>query len=193
METFLAEYGMVWVGENSHDSSDVYIDDRIYDDSDDDQSNSITADKNPSLRSLSTLTDNTLTSDPFGIWRQDTSLVSGSTATSESNALPKPDTPNIDFNRLIENINDLNVLAGAGIAQIKKTSDRARFEIPEPVQLTIYANGILMFDGPFRPYTEPTTRQCVQDFLDGYFPSELQHRWGQCCCCCCCWFCILCC
>ncbi|GFS13966.1 UBX domain-containing protein 11-like [Elysia marginata] len=77
----------------------------------------------------------------------------------------------------MENINDLNVLAGAGVAQIKKTSDRARFEIPESVQLTIYANGILMFDGPFRPYTEPTTRQCVQDLLDGYFPSELQHRY----------------
>lgn len=167
METFLAEYGMVWVGEDPHDSSDVYIDERIYDDPDDCQT-----------VSTSSVTDNTLTSDPFGVWRQDTSLVAESVDSSDSNtSLPKPGALNIDFNRLIENINDLNVLAGAGVAQIKKTSDRARFEIPEPVQLTIFANGILMFDGPFRPYTEPTTRQCVQDFLDGYFPSELQHRY----------------
>ncbi|GFN91070.1 ubx domain-containing protein 11-like [Plakobranchus ocellatus] len=166
METFLAEYGMVWVGENHNDSSDVYIDDGIYDDSDDDQSNN----DNPSLRSSSPSTDNlTVTSNPFGVWRQDTSLASGERTNTSG--------LNIDFNLLIENINDLNVLAGAGVAQIKKTSDGARFEMPEPVQLTIYANGILMFDGPFRPYTEPSTRQCVQDFLDGYFPSELQHRY----------------
>ena len=176
METFLAEYGMVWVGENPHDSSEVYIDDRIYDDPDDDLSSS--ADNNLSQRSSSSSTDNTMTSNPFGMWRQDTSLASGSTDPSVSNTSSKVGSPNIDFNRLIENINDLNVLAGAGVAQIKKTSDRARFEIPEPVQLTIYANGILMFDGPFRPYTEPRTRQCLQDLLDGYFPSELQHRFA---------------
>ncbi|RUS83533.1 hypothetical protein EGW08_008712 [Elysia chlorotica] len=174
METFLAEYGLVWVGESLHDNSDVYIDDGIYDDSDNDDDQ-----KDPSLRrNASTLTDNTVTSDPFGLmWRQDTSLASGGSDSSVPSAVPNSVSLNIDFNRLIENINDLNVLAGAGVAQIKKTSDGARFEIPESVQLTIYANGILMFDGPFRPYAEPTTRQCVQDLLDGYFPSELQRRY----------------
>ncbi|GFS13969.1 UBX domain-containing protein 11-like [Elysia marginata] len=62
METFLAEYGMVWVGENPYDSSDVYIDDAIYDDSDDNQSVSV------DNKSSGGSTDNTLASDPFGMW-----------------------------------------------------------------------------------------------------------------------------
>ena len=33
-----------------------------------------------------------------------------------------------------------------------------------------------MFQGPFRPFTDPLTHQCVQDLMDGYFPSELQAR-----------------
>uniref|UniRef100_A0A8C3BQD0 UBX domain-containing protein 11 n=1 Tax=Cairina moschata TaxID=8855 RepID=A0A8C3BQD0_CAIMO len=34
-----------------------------------------------------------------------------------------------------------------------------------------------MFDGPFRSYEEPSTQQCLQDIMDGYFPSELQMRY----------------
>ena len=34
-----------------------------------------------------------------------------------------------------------------------------------------------MFQGPFRPFSDPTTRQCVQDLMDGYYPSELQTRY----------------
>ena len=49
--------------------------------------------------------------------------------------------------------------------------------MPDPIQLTLYANGILMFEGPFRPFTEPSTRSCVQDIMDGYFPGELQERY----------------
>uniref|UniRef100_A0A3Q4N7Z1 UBX domain-containing protein 11 n=1 Tax=Neolamprologus brichardi TaxID=32507 RepID=A0A3Q4N7Z1_NEOBR len=33
-----------------------------------------------------------------------------------------------------------------------------------------------MFDGPFRSYQEHSTQQCMQDLMDGYFPSELQER-----------------
>ncbi|XP_059142234.1 UBX domain-containing protein 11-like isoform X2 [Physella acuta] len=159
METFLADYGMVWVGESTTLDSNVYLRDSI--DEDDDENNNVTE---ISIRSDSP-GNSIASSNPFGIWRQDLSL-------------PVAPIPlNIDFNLLIENIKDLNVLAGEGVAKIKKTADGARFEIPDPVQLTIYANGILMYDGPFRPYTDPTTRQCVQDLLDGYFPTELQKRY----------------
>ena len=33
-----------------------------------------------------------------------------------------------------------------------------------------------MFQGPFRPFLDPITRQCVQDLMEGYYPSELQSR-----------------
>jgi hypothetical protein len=50
-------------------------------------------------------------------------------------------------------------------------------QMPDPVQLTVYANGILMFSGPFRPFSDPETQAFMQDVLDGYFPSELQKRY----------------
>uniref|UniRef100_A0A8U7N5M4 UBX domain-containing protein 11 n=1 Tax=Corvus moneduloides TaxID=1196302 RepID=A0A8U7N5M4_CORMO len=31
--------------------------------------------------------------------------------------------------------------------------------------------------GAFRPYQHPSTQQCLQDIMDGYFPSELQPRY----------------
>uniref|UniRef100_A0A8C5ICX9 UBX domain-containing protein 11 n=1 Tax=Junco hyemalis TaxID=40217 RepID=A0A8C5ICX9_JUNHY len=31
--------------------------------------------------------------------------------------------------------------------------------------------------GAFRPYQHPSTQQCLQDIMDGYFPSELQPHY----------------
>uniref|UniRef100_A0A672MCQ2 UBX domain-containing protein 11 n=1 Tax=Sinocyclocheilus grahami TaxID=75366 RepID=A0A672MCQ2_SINGR len=33
-----------------------------------------------------------------------------------------------------------------------------------------------MFSGPFRSYQDPSTQECMQDLMDGFFPSELQER-----------------
>ena len=49
--------------------------------------------------------------------------------------------------------------------------------MPDPIPLTLYANGIIMFRGPFRPFTDHSTQLCVRDLMDGYFPSELQSRY----------------
>ncbi|XP_009880493.1 PREDICTED: UBX domain-containing protein 11 [Charadrius vociferus] len=83
----------------------------------------------------------------------------------------------IDFDLILENVKDLNVLAGEGVSQIEHTPGGARLRQPEPLPLTLYQNGIVMFDGPFRPYEDPSTQQCLQDIMDGYFPSELQMRY----------------
>lgn len=48
--------------------------------------------------------------------------------------------------------------------------------MPDAVPLTLYANGIVMFAGPFRPLSEATTQECLQDIMDGFFPAELQNR-----------------
>ena len=34
----------------------------------------------------------------------------------------------------------------------------------------------MLYSGPFRSYTEPSSRQVIRDLTEGYFPSELQHR-----------------
>ncbi|NXA28415.1 UBX11 protein, partial [Ibidorhyncha struthersii] len=83
----------------------------------------------------------------------------------------------IDFDLILENVKDLNVLAGEGISQIEHMPGGARLRQPEPLPLTLYQNGIIMFNGPFRPYEDPSTQQCLQDIMDGYFPSELQMRY----------------
>ncbi|VDL92131.1 unnamed protein product [Schistocephalus solidus] len=58
--------------------------------------------------------------------------------------------------------------AGSRIARLGRT---------EPVPLILYADGIIMFAGPFRCYTQTSTLQVLQDILDGFFPSELQSRY----------------
>ncbi|NXL37886.1 UBX11 protein, partial [Glaucidium brasilianum] len=80
----------------------------------------------------------------------------------------------IDFDLILEKVKDLNVLAGEGISQIEHTPGGARLRQPEPLPLTLYQNGMVMGNGPFRPYEEPPAQQCLQDIVDGYFPSELQ-------------------
>ena len=36
---------------------------------------------------------------------------------------------NVDYNRMVENIQDLNALAGEGVATIKHTKDGARLKV----------------------------------------------------------------
>ncbi|XP_063274862.1 UBX domain-containing protein 11 isoform X2 [Prinia subflava] len=83
----------------------------------------------------------------------------------------------IDFDLILENIKELNSLVGEGICEIEHTARGARLRLPEPLPLTLYQNGIVVGQGAFRPYQHPATQQCLQDIMDGYFPSELQPRY----------------
>ncbi|XP_022101555.1 UBX domain-containing protein 11-like isoform X2 [Acanthaster planci] len=85
----------------------------------------------------------------------------------------------VDFDRIIKNIKELNIVAGDGEKRIRHTVSGARFVAPDTVPLTLYANGIFMFNGPFRSYEEPTTQRCIQDLMDGYFPYELNARFPE--------------
>ncbi|KAK3098430.1 hypothetical protein FSP39_019390 [Pinctada imbricata] len=139
-KAFLADYGMIWVGEKSDPKSEVYND---------------------------TSSTQSSGSEEEEYWRPATSLSSHN------------DTPDftMEFNKVLENIKDLNVLAGEGVSKVQHTTDGARLKMPDAVPLTLYANGIVMYSGPFRPYNDPSTQQCMQDIMDGYFPTELQKRY----------------
>ncbi|KAM9806362.1 UBX domain-containing protein 11 [Syngnathus typhle] len=80
----------------------------------------------------------------------------------------------MDFDLVIQTIKELNVLAGEAFVQT--TPKGAQLARNDPVQLKLYSNGIVMFNGPFRSYQENSTQQCMQDLMEGYFPSELQSR-----------------
>ncbi|XP_047196754.1 UBX domain-containing protein 11 isoform X4 [Hippoglossus stenolepis] len=82
----------------------------------------------------------------------------------------------MNFNLVLQRIKELNILAGEGESYVRSTATGAQLARKDPVHLRLYSNGIVMFDGPFRSYQEHSTQQCMQDLMDGYFPSELQDR-----------------
>ncbi|XP_034031067.1 UBX domain-containing protein 11 isoform X4 [Thalassophryne amazonica] len=82
----------------------------------------------------------------------------------------------MNFDLVLKRIRELNALVGEGESFIQATATGARLAQKDPIRLRLYSNGIVMFDGPFRSYQEHSTQQCMQDLMDGYFPSELQDR-----------------
>ncbi len=74
---------------------------------------------------------------------------------------------------------ELNVLAGEGSAAVVKSPAGAKLQPVDPIPLTLFRNGLVLFQGPFRPFTDPSTQQCVADLMEGYFPSELQSRYPE--------------
>lgn len=83
--------------------------------------------------------------------------------------------PEVDFDRLLASLQDLSELVVEGEAQVTPVPGGAQFRTLEPIPLKLYRNGIMMFDGPFRPFYDPSTQRCLRDILDGFFPSELQR------------------
>ncbi|CAL8248194.1 unnamed protein product [Lota lota] len=101
---------------------------------------------------------------------------------STERTLWHPDTSavaafHMNFDLVLRNIRQLNLLAGEGESFVQATAVGAQLATREPIQLRLYSNGILMFEGPFRSHQEPSTQRCLQDLMDGYFPSELQERY----------------
>ncbi|XP_010631543.1 UBX domain-containing protein 11 isoform X3 [Fukomys damarensis] len=84
-------------------------------------------------------------------------------------------TPEVDFDRLLASLKDLSELVVEGDTQVIPVPGGARLHALEPIPLKLYQNGIMMFDGPFRPFHDPATQRCLRDILDGFFPSELQR------------------
>ncbi|KAJ8290162.1 hypothetical protein GJAV_G00009450 [Gymnothorax javanicus] len=82
----------------------------------------------------------------------------------------------MNFDLVLQSVRELNLLAGEGVSHVQPTPGGARLGQQSPIPLSIYHNGIVLFQGPFRPYSEASTQQCMQDLMDGYFPSELQER-----------------
>lgn len=136
MECFLAEYGMIWVGDESDDTG----------------LDALSIDKEVNTM----LAEN---------WRPDQSV-------------PTECQPN--YNLIISNIQELNILGGEGVGVVMKGPDGvSRMRAPDPVPIALYENGLMLFDGPFRPYTEPYTQQIIEELQEGYFPSELQLKYPK--------------
>ncbi|KAI3360428.1 hypothetical protein L3Q82_002330 [Scortum barcoo] len=95
--------------------------------------------------------------------------------------LRQPDTSAVrsfrmNFDLVLQRIKELNILAGEGECFVQSTATGAQLAKKDPIPLSLYRNGIVMFSGPFRSYEEHSTQLCMRDLMDGYFPSELQER-----------------
>ena len=84
-----------------------------------------------------------------------------------------------DYNLILENIKELNALANEGEQTIVESKTGATFQpqVTEKIRLVLYENGICVFNGPFREFTDPKTQQFCKDIMDGYFPTELQSKY----------------
>eukprot|EP00118_Oscarella_pearsei_P022494 m.260710 g.260710 ORF g.260710 m.260710 type:complete len:210 (+) comp40438_c1_seq24:245-874(+) len=122
MENFLADYGMVWIGEACEGEED---------------------------------TDTEAVHPNNRMWMPEASVVEAGNF-------------HADFNLIMKNIGELNVLAGEGIAQVSHMAGGAKLKFPESVPLTVYQNGFLMFSGPFRPYKRVSRRGNVEVFPRHY-------------------------
>ncbi|XP_067867553.1 UBX domain-containing protein 11 isoform X2 [Heterodontus francisci] len=79
----------------------------------------------------------------------------------------------MDFDLVLENLKDLNILAGEGEARVEHIMGGARLKRPDPIPLTLFKNGIVMFNGPFRSFDEPSTQ--VTDRRDMIFRDRRLH------------------
>ncbi|EDQ88234.1 uncharacterized protein MONBRDRAFT_26431 [Monosiga brevicollis MX1] len=164
MESFLADYGMVWVGDEEDDDKMT--------------SESAVADAQPTSAITSAALVEAATAS--------VSQHNAATATDPEPASKGADgddhargsTPpfHVDYDKIIANVHELNVLAGEGVARVVAAPGGGRLEVPEAVPMHLYRNGILLFNGPFRPFSDATTQMCVRDLMDGYFPWELRQR-----------------
>jgi hypothetical protein len=140
MEIFLADYGMIWVGEDDEE------------------------DESPAVAVAAA-------ADSGG-----GGAGSGTPAAARAPRGTGPVTPS-DYDKILSNVAELNALAGEGVGTVAKRADgSAKIAMPDPVTLRLYANGMMLFDGPFRQLDETIAQSFLHDVLDGYFPTELQER-----------------
>ncbi|XP_012886693.1 PREDICTED: UBX domain-containing protein 11 isoform X4 [Dipodomys ordii] len=83
--------------------------------------------------------------------------------------------PEVDFDRLLASLQELSELVMEGEPQVLPVPGGARLKVLEPIPLKLYRNGMMMFDGPFRPFHDPSTQRYLRDIMDGFFPSELRR------------------
>lgn len=90
----------------------------------------------------------------------------------------KADEFKIDYDLMVKNIKDLNSLMDSNDTKIVEFNDnKVKFESSESIKLTLYSNGIALYNGPFRSFDLSITKKFCIDIMDGYFPSELQEKY----------------
>jgi hypothetical protein len=154
METFLADYGMIWVG----------------DDDDDDESEGVGSSGDGTARAAAAPAVARGAS-PTSASVLAPASAAHSTATAVGGVRGAV-TPS-DYNKILEHVAELNALAGDGVGAVTRRPDGSvGIAMPDPVALRLYSNGIMLFDGPFRPLDEPVTQVTKSISVSIHFVSS---------------------
>eukprot|EP01006_Ploeotia_vitrea_P059721 TRINITY_DN74686_c0_g1_i1.p1 TRINITY_DN74686_c0_g1~~TRINITY_DN74686_c0_g1_i1.p1 ORF type:complete len:550 (-),score=60.82 TRINITY_DN74686_c0_g1_i1:539-2188(-) len=84
-----------------------------------------------------------------------------------------------DMKKIIKNVQELNVIADTQMEFQKKAGgggNMFKLNAKQVLHMTFYCDGVVVNDGPFRPYAWPAGQAIVMDLLDGYFPYEFKER-----------------
>lgn len=85
-----------------------------------------------------------------------------------------------DYDIMLKHIRELNSLMDESNSDreiVEFRPNGAKFETSSnSIKLSLYSNGIALYDGPFRSFDDSLTRKFCIDIMDGYFPSELQTK-----------------
>lgn len=157
MEGFLADYGMIWIGDNEDD---------------DDISPPAPPAPAPATAPILAPAPAPAAAGAPGMWSPAMSVPDGATPTAPAAGFV------CDYDKIVSNVKDLNALAGEGVGGVETDRHGAkRIVMQTAIPLRLFSNGIMLFEGPFRPFEDAETLACIQDLTEGYFPSELQQRY----------------
>ncbi|KAI9339339.1 hypothetical protein BDR26DRAFT_388524 [Obelidium mucronatum] len=79
-----------------------------------------------------------------------------------------------DIRIFLQRIKELNQIAGEGISIVTVVDGTSRLKTPEKLTLSLYKNGIILQNGAFRDYKDPSAKLLMKDIMDGFFPYELK-------------------
>lgn len=82
----------------------------------------------------------------------------------------------MNFDLIMENVQELNLEAGEGESHVTAIPGGAKLTQKPPIPLWLYKNGIVMFNGPFRSYQDPTTQvQMFSCFGLAFHSTDIQY------------------
>ena len=83
----------------------------------------------------------------------------------------------VNFDLLMRRVNELNTVVEADRMRMVRDGNKARFELPPSEKITVFRNGLMVREGPFRPFSATSAQQVVRDICDGFFPTEFKERY----------------
>lgn len=81
----------------------------------------------------------------------------------------------VDIKVIQARVESLNALLERPTSEVAREGGIARLvgDVPLPLPLTFFSDGLKLADHAFMQYESPTAQQIIKDVLDGYFPSLL--------------------